>query len=292
MVMGGLLALFCGLANAGAAALEKHEGQAIGGGWHGWALLARLATRGRWLAAMALSAVAWAAEAAALALAPVPLVTTARSAGRGFLVVAGRRWLGERYGALEVVAWGSTLAGSVTTALAVTASVQRAPLGAGDQLVVATVSAAVTFAVSRCHGRASGIGAGVAVGVLFAATGIFTKAIGDAVAVRGAGALGVILAMPGLWSMCCFTIWAQGLLQQAFLRANAASVAAASAAVSSVGLVVAGFALFGEAWPRGWRAAALVVGVAASVTGTALLAAASRRRSSVDLADLDALHVD
>lgn len=281
VVLGSLLALVCGVANSAAAALEKQEGRCVRPGVGGMALLTRLACRPRWLLAMALSGLAWTAEAGALTLAPVPLVTTLRGGGRGVLVAAGRRWLDERFRPVELVALSLAWAGGLVTALGVTSGeVRRAPLSVGDQLAVVGVTAAVALAMSRGPGRASGVGAGAAVGVLFVATGVFTKVIGDSVAREGTGAVVPVLTMPGLWSMPGLTVWAQSLLQQAFRRANAASVAAANAAVSSVGLVAAGFTLFGEPMPQGWRALALSAGVAISVTGTALLAAVSGRGRS------------
>ena len=69
------------------------------------------------------------------------------------------------------------------------------------------------------------------------------------------------------------TVWSQGLLQQAFRWANAATVSAANASVASLGLIAAGFALYGENIPRGAQAFLLVGGMAVGLAGTALLIA-------------------
>ena len=69
-----------------------------GAGRKGFRLLAVLARRPLWLLAMALSAVAWVAEAASLALAPVAVVATVRNAGRGAARCRGRPMAG---GALQ-----------------------------------------------------------------------------------------------------------------------------------------------------------------------------------------------
>jgi hypothetical protein len=71
--------------------------------------------------------------------------------------------------------------------------------------------------------------------------------------------------------MLGMTIWAQSLLQQAFRHANAASVSAVNASVASLGLIGAGFVLYGENVPHGAAAVLLIVGIAVSLAGTALL---------------------
>ncbi|MGO9661052.1 MAG: hypothetical protein ACLP7F_22195, partial [Acidimicrobiales bacterium] len=86
MLVGSLLALISGMFNATAAWLEKREGMRTATARTGLRLLAALARRPGWLAAMVLSALAWVGEAASLALAPVPIVATLRNAGRGLLV--------------------------------------------------------------------------------------------------------------------------------------------------------------------------------------------------------------
>ena len=77
---------------------------------------------------------------------------------------------------------------------------------------------------------------GAAVGLLFAGTGVFTKEIGDRIALYGARGLPSVLASSGLWLMLAMAAWSQSLLQQAFRKANAATVSAANASVASLGL--------------------------------------------------------
>jgi hypothetical protein len=86
------------------------RGCAKGRGRKGARLLAALARRPLWLLAMALGALAWAAEAASLALAPVPVVATVRNAGRGLLAVGGGRWREEHFSRLEVAGARCSLA--------------------------------------------------------------------------------------------------------------------------------------------------------------------------------------
>jgi hypothetical protein len=268
--------------NAAAAALEKREGMRSGLGHNGARLLVVLARRPLWLLAMALSALAWVAEAASLALAPVPVVATVRNAGRGLLVVGGRRWLEEHFSRLELA--GVALAsagGALTTVSSVHTGVTRRPLSNLTELAVGVSclvgAGAVTWCGSRfarddpARARASGVATGAAVGLLFAATGVFTKEIGDRFAVHGASALRSVVASAGLWLMLAMAAWSQSLLQQAFRKANAATVSAANASVASLGLIGAGYALYGQVVPRGAGAVALVAGIVVSLTGTAML---------------------
>jgi hypothetical protein len=295
LVIGSLLALLSGMFNAAAAALEKREGMRTGLGKSGFRLLAALARRPAWLLAMGLSALAWVGEAASLALAPVPVTATLRNAGRGLLVVGGARWLKERFTVPELVGVIMASAGGILTAISVVSSeVPRRLLSNLTQLVVGAACmlvAAIVAAVSRwltrearrsaeatevgpVRERVAGLVMGAAVGVLFAGTGIFTKEVGDRIAVYGLlGGLKAVLLSTGTWLMVVMSIWAQSLIQQAFRHANAASVSAVSACVASLGLIGAGFALYGEALPRGGNAALLVSRIMVSVAGAALLIA-------------------
>jgi len=119
--------------------------------------------------------------------------------------------------------------------------------------------------------KAAGTAAGAAVGLLFAGTGVFTKEIGDRFAIYGVSGLVATIASAGPWLMICMSVWAQGLIQQAFRRANAATVSAAVASVSSIGLIGSGFVLYREALPSGPDAWLLLVGIAVALTGTGLL---------------------
>jgi hypothetical protein len=294
VVIGSLLALVSGLFNATAAALEKREGMSTGVGRRGLRLLAALARRPAWLLAMGLSALAWVGEAASLALAPVPVTATLRNAGRGLLVVVGARWLKERFTLTEVIGFVLATVGGVITAISVIDSpVPRKLLSNITEIVVAAVCMLVTLLVATLarwlagegrsaasavvtpgRERVAGLAMGAAVGVLYAGTGIFTKEVGDRVAVYGlATGLKAALLSAGTWLMVAMTVWAQSLVQQAFRHANAASVSAVNACISSLGLICAGFALYGESLPRGFDAALLVCGIAVSLVGAALLIA-------------------
>ena len=150
LIAGSLLALLCGLANATAAAMEKREGMRSGRQHDGLRLLAALARRPLWLLALVLSALAWVAEASSLALAPVPAVATLRTAGRGLLVVAGWRWLGERFSRLELTGVVMASAGGALTAVGTAnAQVVRRPLSNLSEVLVAVTCVLAAASVSR-----------------------------------------------------------------------------------------------------------------------------------------------
>jgi drug/metabolite transporter (DMT)-like permease len=287
LALGSLLATVSGMLYVTAAILEKREGMMVLATHRGWRLLAVLVRRPAWLLAIGISAVAWVAEAASLALAPVATVATLRNAGRGLLVVGGGRWLNERFSRWELVGVALAAAGGAVTAIAgVDTSVSRRTLSNLDQLTsgagCALVAAVIAWAGSACGRRAvdgpgngrrkkTGVLLGAAVGVLFTGTGIFTKEIADRVAVEGAGSVGLIVLSPAPWMMLLMGAGAQNLLQEGFRRANVAAVSSAAAATASLGLIAAGFALYGERVVHTAFVVALSVGAAVSLLGTALL---------------------
>lgn len=272
LIVGSLLALLCGLANSAAAALEKREGVRSEASGKGLRLLAVLVRRRWWLLAMGLSIVAWVAEAGALGLAPVPVVTTLRSAGRGGLLLAGHRWLGERFGRTEVVGVVLLGVGGVLTASSVLAvNAARPPLSNLTEVLVAAGAAGVA---GLCMLSDNGLVLGSAVGVLFVATGVYTKEIGDRVVREGLAAVPHFLATPGVWIMIAFSVWSITLLQGAFLRANAATVSAAATTVSANGLIVAGFALYHQPKWSGVAVIPLVIGIILSAVGGVAIATA------------------
>lgn len=219
---------------------------------------------------MVLSFGAWLAEAGALGLAPVPVVTTLRSAGRGALVVAGHRWLGERFGRLELAGVALLAIGGVMTASSVVSStVTPGPLSDWVEVVVALAVAGIAAVLAR--GR-SGVMLGSAVGVLFVATGVFTKEIGDRVVREGASGILAVALTPGPWLMIILSVWSISLLQHAFTRANAATVSAASTTVSANGLIVAGVILYRQPLATGGHIAVLVLGIVLSAVGAVAIA--------------------
>jgi drug/metabolite transporter (DMT)-like permease len=311
LLLGSLLALFSGTLMALASALEKREGMRTALARKGFALLAALARRPVWVAGILASALGWVFEAAALTLSPVTVVATLRNSGRAVLVPFGWRWLDERFSRVELAGVLLTIVGGTITVLGSTgASIVRHPLSNITLLEVAAGCAVVTAAVAslsrrlagdllpgtslspleRRRSQAAGIAAGAAVGVLFAGTGVYTKEIGDRVAIHGFSGLLGAFASANPYLMVASTIWAQSLLQQAFRRANAASVASANATVASTGLIAAGFALYGQHISGELGALALFGGIAIATLGTVMLAAsrpAVRQTTAALSAELD-----
>jgi hypothetical protein len=268
--LGSALALICGLANSAAAALEKREMMQVGVGQHGSALLATLIRRPWWLLAMALSLLAWIAEAGSLGLVPIPVVTSLRSLGRGGLVVAGHRWLGERFTRVELAGVALLAVGGVLVASSViTSGAASPPLSGLTEVLTAVLLAAPAALLARSP---SGILKGAAVGILFVATGVFTKEISDRVVRDGSAALLKLLETPGPWLMIALSVWSLSLIQHAFARANAASVSAASTTVSANGLIIAGVLLYHEPLAHGAELVPLVLGIVLSAVGAVALA--------------------
>lgn len=268
--LGSALALICGLANSAAAALEKREMMRVGVGERGLALLATLFRRPWWLLAMALSLLAWAAEAGSLGLVPVPVVTSLRSLGRGGLVVAGHRWLGERFTRIELTGVLLLALGGVLVASSViTSGAAAPPLSDLTEVLTAIVLSVPAWLLARSH---SGLLKGAAVGVLFAATGVFTKEIADRVVRDGGAAIVKLLITPGPYLMVALSAWSLTLIQHAFARANAASVSAASTTVSANGLILAGVLLYGEPLAHGTELVPLLLGIVLSAIGAVALA--------------------
>lgn len=269
-LLGSALALICGLANSAAAALEKREMMQVGVGERGLRLLATLAQRRWWLLAMALSLLAWAAEAGSLGLVPVPVVTSLRSLGRGGLVVAGHRWLGERFTRIELAGVGLLGVGGVLVASSViTRGAAAPPLSNLTEVLTAVVLSVPAALLARSR---SGILKGAAVGILFVATGVFTKEIADRVVRDGGAAIVKLLITPGPYLMIALSVWSLSLIQHAFARANAASVSAASTTVSANGLILAGVLLYGEPLAHGAGLVPMVAGIVLSAAGAVALA--------------------
>lgn len=272
LIAGSLFALLCGVANAAAAAIEKRESVRAPGG-AGLRLLSQLVRRGWWLVAMGLSVVGWVSEAAGLALAPVSVVASLRSTGRGGLVLIGHRWLGERFTRRELIGVGLLAVGGLVVALS--AGGNGPPEMPLSNLVEVELGAAVVGITLLLRLSRRGVVAGAAVGVLYAATGIYTKEIGDRVARLAWGAVPGLALSPGPWIMIGVSVWAIGVTQRAFRRANAASVSAASTTVSGLGLILLSAVLYKRRLVPLSLVAPFAFGLLMSVVGALLLAVGS-----------------
>jgi hypothetical protein len=144
-------------------------------------LLVVLARRPRWLAGTAIASVGWPLHVAALTLAPLSAVQPALASGLIVLLWLGRRYLDEPVGARELLAIGAIVAG--ITGVALVAPSESTSHAGADRIVPALAAlillATLPFALSRETARTSRflpLGAGCA----FAATGIISKLVADA----------------------------------------------------------------------------------------------------------------
>jgi hypothetical protein len=273
VALGALVALVTGIAYNLGAALQKREAVEVPVGTKG--LLRRLLTRKMWLAATALSSVAWVGQVAALALAPVALVVPLLAAGSAVLVVLGVRYLHEKFRAPELagvalVAIGAAAAGASESG----STASHIPLRMSVQILIAVVAAVCALALLR---RRSAVAYGAASGFGFAAVAIYSKEIGDGFARKGFGAVPHLLASPSPYLLLASSLAGLALLQAGFQRGNAASVMAALSVPESIGPIVAGFWLYHERYPHGVAAGALPAGLACAMAGSFLLARYGRK---------------
>ena len=273
IVAGALVAIATGIAYNLGAALQKREAVDVPVGTKG--LLRALAKRKVWLAATALSTVAWVGQVAALALAPVALVVPLLAAGSAVLVVLGVRFLHERFRAPELAGVALvTLGAAAAGASEAGSTASHVPLGYGVQVLVVVVAAVCALGTLRWR---SGVAYGAAAGFGFAAVAIYSKEIGDGFARKGIAIVPHLLASPSPWLLLGSSIAALSLLQAGFQRGNAASVMAALSVPESIGPLIAGFWLYHERYPHGIAGGVLPAGLACAIAGSALLARHGRK---------------
>ncbi|HUZ84196.1 MAG TPA: hypothetical protein VMU66_05840, partial [Gaiellales bacterium] len=190
----------------------------------------------------------------------------------------GHRWLGERFSKIELAAIGLLAAGGVLTASSVASTTAAAPpLSDVTELLVALGAAALVAVLARSR---RGLVLGIAVGVLFIATGVFTKEIGDRIVRDGTAGILPLLLTPGPWLSIAFSVWAFSLLATAFERANTATVSATTTTVSANGLIVAGVLLYKQPLAASSMLVPLVAGLILSAVGAVSLVVAMQDRPS------------
>jgi drug/metabolite transporter (DMT)-like permease len=272
-IIGAIFAVTAGLMFAASAALQKSEALRVPESSES-GLLAALVRRPRWVLATLLGVTGWVIEAAALSLAPIAVVMPLMATGTGVLVVVGVRWLGERFGRRELMAIALVgLGGPATAILAAGTSVRR-PLSLAALLVVGAVALICALGARL---RRTAVGFGLAAGFLYAATGVYTKEVGDRFAVEHLRAVGSLLGGPIPWLLGVVAILALAFVQAGFQRGNAATVTAAMAGPDTLGPILAGFLLYREAYPHGIAGALFPIAAVAVVFGIALAARPSER---------------
>ena len=244
-------------------------------------LLGQLARRRRWLAGLALSALAVPLQTLALTLAPLSVVQPADAVGLIVLLVAGSRMLGERVGRREVLCVGAIAAGVVFVTLAgakhsdSSASALTLALVLGPLALLAV--APYLLGDRRVPSWAMVVGAGLA----FAIGAFSLKLIADAVSTGEWIALAVAGALAGAMAL----LGMNGEMSALQVR----PVAAVAPVIFAIELgvpVVLGPLVGGESWPtEPARLASLLCGLALTIGGAVLL-----MRSRTVVAVMEAEH--
>jgi len=244
-------------------------------------LLGQLARRRRWLAGLALSALAVPLQTLALTLAPLSVVQPADAVGLIVLLVAGSRMLGERVGRREVLCVGAIAAGVVFVTLAgakhsdSSASALTLALVLGPLALLAV--APYLLGDRRVPSWAMVVGAGLA----FAIGAFSLKLIADAVSTGEWIALAVAGALAGAMAL----LGMNGEMSALQVR----PVAAVAPVIFAIELgvpVVLGPLVGGESWPTDpARLASLLCGLALTIGGAVLL-----MRSRTVVAVMEAEH--
>lgn len=228
-------------------------------------LLAQLAKRRRWLAGLALGALAVPLQTAALLLAPITVVQPADAAGLVVLLVAGVRMLGEPVGRREILAVAAIAVGVVGVSLAgVETSDQHGPAGT----LALVLGPLALFALVPYLLRSRGVPGALMVasaGVSFAIGAFALKLIADSLHTQawlellGWGAVAAVFAILGM-----------GGEMSALQVRTVARVAPIIFALELAIPVALGPIAGGEPWPSDPAKIALIVGSLLVVIGGAV----------------------
>jgi drug/metabolite transporter (DMT)-like permease len=263
--LGGGIALAAAAAACfdGAVALQALESRALVTRDVGVGMLRGLLSRPRWLAATALAIAGWPLQIAALSLAPLTVVQPALALGLVLLLALGRRVLGEPvrprdWGAVAAIAGGL---GLLAWAAPEEGGVHAGPVTLGAVLVVLALAAVVPWLA-----HAPGPWLVVAAGCGYAASGVTTKLLSDALA---GGNVGALLG----WAAVTAAVAGLGLVDEmgALQRVGAARVAAGAFALQTAVPVLLAPVLTGEHWSR---PAVIVAGLVLVVGGSLALGTA------------------
>jgi drug/metabolite transporter (DMT)-like permease len=241
-------------------------------------LVARLARRPRWLAGTALGLLGWPLQAAALLLAPLTVVQPALAFGLVLLLALGARTLHEPVRRRDALAVGAIVAG-VAGLAAAAPDVSSHHVGgwplAGALAALAAVALA-PYAVRRR--RVDGVVAALSAGAAFAASGLTTKFVADAVNAHQWLAAAAWTLATGMGSGLAL------LSEMTALQRRPATQVAPLVFVVQVAIpVLAAPLLTGESWahaPLG--AVGIVAGLAVVIAGAVVLTTAHAVRALVD----------
>jgi hypothetical protein len=216
----------------------------------------------RWMKAFAAETFGWLMYVAALALAPLALVQAVTASGVGVLAFATARGHPSRLARREQVAVVLALAGLTLLAFSLVGkeSSDHHPPVIGIIVWLAACAGAAIFliVVPIRFGRAASLG--LAAGLLFADGDVSAKLVGYG----------------GLWLIAIVTlILAYGtgtsVLQSAYQRGDALTAAGTATMVTNAVPIAAGFVLFGEVLPHGFRAVLQIAAFACLVLSAVAL---------------------
>jgi drug/metabolite transporter (DMT)-like permease len=216
----------------------------------------------RWLTAFATESAGWLMYVAALRLAPLALVQAVTASGVAVLAFATARGHPSRLARREQFAVVLTLAGLTLLALSLvgTQESDRPPGVAGIVVWLAACGggAALLIAIPTHFARAASLG--LAAGLLFADGDISAKLVGYG----------------GVWLVALVTLivaYAIGtsVLQSAYQRGDALTAAGTATMVTNAVPIAAGFVLFHETLPHGFRATLQIAAFASLVVSAVAL---------------------
>jgi drug/metabolite transporter (DMT)-like permease len=249
----------------GAVALQALEARAVADASVGAGLIRRLVRRPRWLAATALAIAGWPLQIAALALAPLTVVQPSLAIGLVLLLALGVRLLGEPARPRDLAAVGAIAAG---LALLAWAAPENEHVHAGAGALAAVLGALGVIAVLPwvARGHLPGATLVLAAGCGYAASGLTTKLLADALGGSAAEALG--------WAVITAAVAGVALVDEmaALQRVGAARVAAGAFALQTAVPVVFAPLLTGEHWSK---PAAILAGLVLVVGASLVLGAAA-----------------
>jgi hypothetical protein len=216
----------------------------------------------RWMLAFGAESAGWLMYVAALRLAPLALVQAVVASGVAVLAFATARGHPARLAMRERYAVVLALAGLVMLAVSLTGAEpsdhRPAVLAIGIWLAACAAGAAVLIAIPGRFARAASLG--LATGLLFADGDISAKLVGYG----------------GWWLIALVTLIAAyaigtSVLQAAYQAGDALTAAGTATMVTNVVPILAGFVVFHEMLPSGYRAALQVAAFAALVGSAVLL---------------------
>ncbi len=217
----------------------------------------------RWVLAFLAESAGWLIYVAALRLAPLALVQAVVASGVAVLAFASAHGHPSRLAQRERYAVALALAGLVMLALSLVgvepSDHRPAVFAIAIWLAACGAGAAVLIATPWPIARAASLG--MATGLLFADGDISAKLVGY-------GDYWLIAIIPLIIGYAVGT----SVLQSAYQHGDALTAAGTATMVMNVVPILAGFAVFGETLPHGYRAVLQVAAFAALVVGAILLA--------------------